>query len=85
MYVIRRPPLRITRADRQKRSYPLQTSRYFTPTRTSTRTRQAPLRPPESIANMIKTITGLTHEKDNGKYYAVKGEPGSTEVLEEDW
>jgi len=43
------------------------------------------LKAPESIKNMIGKIEGVSADKDNGKFYAVKGDPGSTKMEEEDW
>ncbi|KAH8084270.1 hypothetical protein HD553DRAFT_350472 [Filobasidium floriforme] len=44
----------------------------------------APLTPPESIKNMIAKISSVSPEV-NGKFFAVKGDPGSTKMEEEDW
>jgi hypothetical protein len=42
------------------------------------------LTPPESIKNMIAKISSVSPEV-NGKFFAVKGDPGSTKMEEEDW
>lgn len=52
--------------------------------RQHTRSLQAPLTPPESIKNMIAKISSVSPEV-NGKFFAVKGDPGSTKMEEEDW
>ena len=45
---------------------------------------QAPLTPPESIKNMIAKISSVGPDV-NGKFFAVKGDPGQTKMEEEDW